>query len=144
MRRITRLTNSAAQTIPDSADTTLTFDTAVIAIPARSYDAGAASKITVKQRGTYAGKLRVKFDVSVDGLRHLKIVKNGSVVVGHAIVWPVDGVEFPAECSFDAEDCVAGDYFQAVVKQDTGDDLDVLGGGGQDDFPGFYLWRIDT
>lgn len=146
MKRITRLTHSDVQEVTgDGEFNTLNFDTVVKAVPASTYKASDNTKIFVRQRGCYSGRALVMFAASdVGAIRSVLIVKNGTKTVANASQAPVgDDNLHVMEARFDAEDCAPGDFFQVYVVQDTGDPLEVMGGGGQDVFPGFAVWRLD-
>jgi len=140
-----RVTQSAATiAVPDSTPTTITFDTVL-------YDTDTFFSLAFPTRLTIPvdGKYDISFgsalwDPSATGSRTIIIQKNGGPTASVNIVAPVGGGGLTAqETHVRGIQCVAGDFFEVVVLQDSGGPLNLNTDGGLGNVPAFYAKKVN-
>lgn len=111
---------SSSQSIPDSTLTTITLD----AIRYDPYNLRGSSKITIADAGTYVIAASVQFASNATGIRSMRIMLNGSTIIGMIQVPPNS-----AGTTVLSTSCVnnlsATDEITLVVYQTSGGSLDV-------------------
>lgn len=117
------LTNSAAQSVASGGGgTSLTFDTEVYDTDAMHSTAANTDRITINTDGTYMVSMSARTQFNSAGpTRQMRLHKNGAVFA----------YSDPAAALTLDVPCVAGDYLQAVVYQNSGVAL-LYGGAGID------------
>ncbi|HWR66064.1 MAG TPA: hypothetical protein VN364_08090 [Bellilinea sp.] len=117
--QIKRTTN---QNIPNGTDTVVTFTTEVIdtngMVDLGTYN----TRITVPASGIYLVFGQANF-ASYAGTKHVKIKKNGGSTEDRTEIYPSNGV---ALNSIGLYQCIANDYFELMVHQGSGGDLNVF------------------
>lgn len=133
-----RVHNSANQSIPDSALTVLAFDS-------ESFDDNGIhdtstnnSRLTCKTAGRYIAILNLFFADSVTGVRGGSILLNG--LESFAVTGPTGSPRLIVTSP--VMDMSIGDYVQAAAWQNSGGNLNVIGGSGVGLMTYFSLVRV--
>jgi hypothetical protein len=117
------------QSIANTTDVALTFQTVVYDWTTAMYSAGANTRLTIQQAGKYTIKASVAFDNNVNGTtRFVKIYRNG-VAIASSSQAPsgFSSSQSPYILAFVDVNAVAGDYFEVYAYQNSGGSLNVLG-----------------
>lgn len=116
----------ANQSIPDSADTAVVFDTEDVDDDAMfTTGGGAGNKITIVTPGRYSLVGQVSFAQDADGRRIVYWRKNGSEQSQGSTVPSASALFTIGVESSDYFDCIAGDYFEFMCFHNAGAALNV-------------------
>lgn len=120
--------NSTNQSIPDSTDMFLAFDSEEFDTDNIHDNAVLNSRMTVKTAGHYMLQGQISLASSTGGARVLKVVKNGIQLVAE---FKDDGLT-PATDHFmqvhGLQLSVVNDYYELVINQNSGAPVDAVGG----------------
>lgn len=123
-----RVYNSANISIPDATNTGLTFDTERFDNDTMHSTVSSTGRITFTTAGIYEVGANVLFDSNATGVRELFIALGASVTIANMKVdaSATEGVSLSVvtEYSFSA-----GQYIEAVVRQNSGGALNVVSTG---------------
>ena len=125
-----RLLNSANQTISNSTNTALTFDTESFDTDSFHSTATNTSRITIPsgKNGKYLFIGATSWDAAnATGRRALEIYKNGASIQGSRQEITPTSTAFPGFCLSVILDAVATDYFEVFVVQTSGGNLATYG-----------------
>jgi hypothetical protein len=121
-----KIYNSASISIPNSADTVLTFDSELFDNDTMHSTSSNTGRITIAHAGLYLITAFVRFADNATGRRTMLIQCNGGSFIAGQQVQSVtsdsEGTVLTASAVYDAE---VNDYFQVVVNQTSGGALDV-------------------
>lgn len=124
-----KLRNTAAQSIPASAYTALTFNTEDYDNePSGLHDPSTnPSRITIRTAGTYVLLGQVGWAGNTTGRRGARIDQNGAVIPGCQNIWApgtTQGIAYPAPVIL--VPCSVGDYLELKVFQESGGALSTV------------------
>jgi hypothetical protein len=122
-----RVYNSANESIPNSTDTALTFDTERFDTDTMHSTVSNTGRITFTTAGTYLVGGHVVFNSSATGIRKLFIRMGGTTPL--ATVELVPSSSFPAFSIDTLYPFTAGQYVELIAYQTSGGALNVLAGG---------------
>lgn len=117
------LRDSDGQTIANSTETTLNFDTEV-ADAWGMHSAGTPSRITIGVRGNYVISATVSWASGAGTSRYIRIVKNGSATILKGLR-RMNTTATLTQTLTGVVNLAAGDYITCVVHQNSGGDLAV-------------------
>lgn len=130
-RNRSKITHSTTQSIATATDTILAFNSEFYD-PNSLHDAAINnSRITIPTGGdvgVWIFTAQVSFDLNATGVRRVKILKNGTTILGQTSVPAVSGFTtvVPVTAFDDAPS--VGDYYEVQVLQNSGGALNVTGG----------------
>lgn len=111
---------SSAQSIPTAELTTVTLN----AIRYDPYNMFASPKITITKPGVYAISANMQFASNATGIRSLRILLNGSTILGMSQTPASSGATTVITAST-INNLAAGDYIELSAYQTSGGNLDV-------------------
>lgn len=122
-----RASRSTSQSIPDGADTAVTFD-AVNSDPWGSWSAGQAQRLTAKLTGRYMAVGAVQFAANATGWRAAWIERTGTSTVARVqVASAAAGSPTYVTVTSPPFDMTAGtDYVRLIVRQNSGGALDAV------------------
>ena len=135
---------TVAQSIPNNTLTAIAFDSV-------NFDVGGVHSATTNNSrftvpvgyvGPWLLSARVAWSgASAVGQRQIRIVKNGSTVIG-IVQQPGSGATLGSQITGLDVAATAGDYYECIVYQDSGAALDVQGNNTVDNGTGMYATRL--
>jgi hypothetical protein len=125
-----RVENTTGLNTATSTDTlvsynTETFDTAGL------HSSDNPSRLTAPVAGTYQVTGQIEWDSVANGYRFLIIRRNGTTRSGVSLI-PVSTANFVYQQVTSLVKMNAGDYVELVIRQTSGGNLDVIGGGDEE------------
>lgn len=117
-----RVTRSGAQSIEDSVETFIEFDSERYDTAAMHDNNTNNTRLTAPVDGIYVVTAQISWPFDPDGYRQLAVVKNGTTTVGFAGAEPIDGFGLQVTTQVQLE---AGEFVGAQVFQDSGGFLSV-------------------
>lgn len=123
-----RITHTVAQTITNNTATAVAFDTDRFDLGAMHDTATNNSRVTVPTGGDgkYLIGTQINWDSNTAGYRHARLRANGSLNLGSDLRDPVQSAVGTNMMFVTLHDAVATDYFETIVNQTSGGNLDVL------------------
>jgi hypothetical protein len=136
-----RISLSAPQSIPNATPTAISFDT-VIYDTTLFFTIGSPTKLTIPVGGKYDLSAFAEWDANAIGQRSIIILKNGTTtVVRDKRETDTAGV-ISHECNARGIPCIAGDFFEVIVEQNSTGALNVSSDGGTFS-PAFYAKKVN-
>ncbi len=133
--------DSAAQTIPDATNTAINFDNESFDVGSMHDNAVLSNRINIPSGGAglYVFQAQISFEPNVTGKREAAIYKNG-VVMAAAREITNSATEQTILSVYTEDQASDGDYYEAVVYQNSGGDLDVIQGAAYTFFNCIKVW----
>jgi hypothetical protein len=123
-----RVTRAAAQTIPNAADTAVSFDT-------ERWDTDGIhngvnpTRLTCIKAGYYLIVGSISWTASAVGIRYTWVKKNGTTFIAGLCSFANDAVSMTRQIASVVEHLDAGDYIELIVNQTSGGNLDATKSG---------------
>lgn len=136
-----RVFNSVAESIPDSVDTILTFNSERYDTDTMHSTTVNPSRITFTTAGLYAFGIQVRWGSSAAGIRALTVSLNGVTALA-LVVTDVDTAAFHSQEAYGQYRFVAGDYIEVSALQNTGGALNIEAVGNVS--PEFFAARLGS
>lgn len=119
-----RVYNSANQSLAGSTPVNIVFDS-VRYDTNNLWNSNAPMRFTIKETGTYIVKSNIGFATNATGFRALRILLNGSTIIGRVTQPAVSGEVTYLFCATDYK-FTKDDYIEIIAKQTSGDALDLV------------------